>query len=102
MNSLTWQDKIFIEELRYQEFWKRDLGESVRQGNVKPFIEESVLQVSSWGFSISDLNVQKKRQRKGIMVWLKSIYKRPPDELTGFLGPIHIWQVGAFSSLYVW
>ncbi|GJW75427.1 putative alpha/beta hydrolase fold protein [Tanacetum coccineum] len=82
----------FIEELKYQDFWKRDLGESVRQGNVKPFVEESVLQVSSWGFSISDLNVQKKRQGKGIMFWLKSIYKRPPDELTGFLGPIHIWQ----------
>ncbi|PWA70080.1 pentatricopeptide repeat (PPR) superfamily protein [Artemisia annua] len=74
--SLGKRDNIFIEELRYQEFWKRDLGESV----------------SSRGFSISDLNVQKKRQGKGIMFWLKSIYKRPQDKLTGFLGPIHIWQ----------
>lgn len=95
---MTWQDKVIIEELRYQEFWKRDLGEAVRQGNVKPFVEEAVLQVSNWGFSISDLNVQKKHQGKGIIFWLKSLYKRPPQELTGFLGPIHIWQVCVFSS----
>ncbi|KAL9995766.1 putative alpha/beta hydrolase-1 [Helianthus debilis subsp. tardiflorus] len=90
--SLGKRDKVMIEELKYQEFWKRDLGESVRQGNVKPFVEEAVLQVSNWGFSISDLNVQKKLQGKGIVYWLKSIYKRPCQELTGFLGPIHIWQ----------
>nr|XP_043613365.1 uncharacterized protein LOC122585302 [Erigeron canadensis] len=90
--SLGKRDNIFIEEVKYQEFWQRDLGESVRQGNVKPFVEEAVLQVSNWGFSISDLNVQKKRQGKGIIFWLKSIYTRPREELTGFLGPIHIWQ----------
>lgn len=71
------------------------MGESVRQWDVKPFVEEAVLQVSNWGFSISDLNIQKKLQGKGIIFWLKSIYKRPREELTGFLGPIHIWQVGA-------
>ncbi|KAI3716684.1 hypothetical protein L1987_67728 [Smallanthus sonchifolius] len=90
--SLGKRDKGIIEEMKYQEFWKRDLGEAVRQGNVKPFVEEAVLQVSNWGFSISDLNVQKKHQGKGIIFWLKSIYKRRPQELTGFLGPIHIWQ----------
>lgn len=90
--SLATRDKSIIEEVKYQEFWKRDLGESVRQGNVKPFVEEAVLQVSNWGFSISDLNVQKKHQGKGLLFWLKSLYKRPQQELTGFLGPIHIWQ----------
>ncbi|KAL7596116.1 hypothetical protein Lser_V15G28296 [Lactuca serriola] len=90
--SLGTRDKGIIEEVKYQEFWKRDLGESVRQGNVKPFVEEAVLQVSNWGFSIRDLNVQKKHQGKGILFWLKSLYKRPQQELTGFLGPIHIWQ----------
>ena len=32
----------------------------VRQGNVKPFVEEAVLKVSSWGFRLSELKVQKK------------------------------------------
>lgn len=90
--SLGKRDKVFIEEVKYQEFWQKDLAESVRQLNVKPFVEEAVLQVSNWGFSISDLNVQKKHQGKGIILWLKSIYRRPQEELTGFLGPIHIWQ----------
>lgn len=90
--SLGKRDKAMIEEVKYQDFWKRDLGESVRQGNVKPFVEEAILQVSNWGFTISDLNVQKKRQGKGVIFWLKSIYKRPREELTGFFGPIHIWQ----------
>ncbi|KAL4592203.1 hypothetical protein LXL04_005190 [Taraxacum kok-saghyz] len=90
--SLGTRDKGVIEEVKYQEFWKRDLGESVRQGNVKPFVEEAVLQVSNWGFSISDLNIQKKHQGKGVLFWIKSLYKRPQEELTGFLGQIHIWQ----------
>lgn len=77
----------------------RDLAESVRQGNVKPFMEEAVLQVSSWGFRLSELKVQKKQKGRGIIFWIKSKYSQAEEELTGFLGPIHIWQVGAVSFL---
>lgn len=76
----------------FKEFWQRDVEESVRQRNVKPFVEEAVLQVLDWGFRLSDLNIQKKRQGKGITLWLKSMYSQAEEELTGFLGPIHIWQ----------
>ena len=34
-----------IEEPEFEEFWQRDVEESVRQGNIRPFIEEAVLQV---------------------------------------------------------
>lgn len=83
----------------FQEFWQRDVEESVRQGNVKPFVEEAVLQVSSWGFNLADLKVQKKCKVKGILLWLKSKYNQAEEELTGFLGPMHIWQVRAASLL---
>ncbi|CAM8970082.1 unnamed protein product [Rhodiola kirilowii] len=29
---------------------------------------------------------------RGILHWLKTAYTQEEDELTGFLGPIHIWQ----------
>lgn len=90
--SLGKRDRDFIEQEIFQEFWKRDVEESVRQGNVKPFVEEAVLQVSSWGFSLADLKVQKKHKGKGILLWLKSKYNQAEEELTGFLGPMHIWQ----------
>ncbi|KAK6144472.1 hypothetical protein DH2020_021292 [Rehmannia glutinosa] len=75
-----------------QDFWQRDVEESVRQANAKPFVEEAVLQVSNWGFSIAELNVQNKRTGKGIISWLKSVYNPAEKPLNGFLGPIHIWQ----------
>ncbi|KAK3011767.1 hypothetical protein RJ639_012433 [Escallonia herrerae] len=90
--SLGKRDSALIEERIFQEFWQRDVEESVRQGNVRPFVEEAVLQVSSWGFSLGDLKLQKKHQKKGIIFWFKSLYRRADEDLTGFLGPIHIWQ----------
>lgn len=90
--SLGEKDKALVEEPHFEEFWHRDVEESIRQGNVKPFIEEAVLQVSNWGFSLADLQVQKKCPRKGILPWLKYMYSQAECELTGFLRPIHIWQ----------
>ncbi|KAK6943753.1 Alpha/beta hydrolase fold-1 [Dillenia turbinata] len=76
----------------FEEFWHRDVEESIRQWNTKPFVEEAALQVNNWGFSLADLQVQKKCNGKGILPWLKSIYTRVDCELMGFSGPIHIWQ----------
>ncbi|KAL6967320.1 hypothetical protein U1Q18_033131 [Sarracenia purpurea var. burkii] len=90
--SLGKRDRALIEEPRFEEFWQRDVEESVRQRNVKPFVEEAILQVSDWGFSLSDLKIQKKHRGKNIIIWLKSMYTQAEEELTGFLGPIHIWQ----------
>ena len=69
------------------------MEESIRQGNAKPFIEEAKLQVSNWGFSLAELKLHKKQRAKGVLNWLKSILIEAPEEYTGFLGPIHIWQV---------
>ncbi|XP_059646924.1 uncharacterized protein LOC132293450 isoform X2 [Cornus florida] len=90
--SLAERDRALIEEPRFEEFWHRDVEESIRQGNSEPFIQEAVLQVSNWGFSLADLRVQKKCPGKGILPWLKSMYSQAECELTGFQGPIHIWQ----------
>ncbi|KAG7964520.1 hypothetical protein I3843_09G175400 [Carya illinoinensis] len=90
--SLGERDKILIEKSIFEEFWHRDVEESIRQGNPKPFIEEAELQVSVWGFSPADLQVQRKCQRRGILSWLRSLWSQAECELTGFLGPIHIWQ----------
>ncbi|KAL8092319.1 hypothetical protein AgCh_034571 [Apium graveolens] len=90
--SLGKKDKAFIEGEMFQEFWKRDVEESVRQGNAKPMVEEAVLQVSSWGFSLVNLNTQKNDKGKGFLLWLKSKYSQAEEEMTGLLGPIHIWQ----------
>lgn len=87
------QDEILTEGATFEDFWHRDVEESVRQGNTKPFIEEAILQVSNWGFSLADLQVQRKCYRNGIFPWLKSLYSQAECELAGFLGPIHIWQV---------
>lgn len=69
------------------------MEESVRQANARPFVEEAVLQVSDWGFSIGDLDGQSKYKGKGILAWLKSLYTPAEKRLSGFLGPIHLWQV---------
>ncbi|KAL2502784.1 alpha/beta-hydrolase superfamily protein [Forsythia ovata] len=90
--SLWNKDKTLVKTSDFEEFWQRDVEESIRQGNTKPFIEESMLQVSNWGFSLMDLQVQRKCQRKGIFPWLQFMYGEAECELTGFLGPIHIWQ----------
>ncbi|KAH8505595.1 hypothetical protein H0E87_012718 [Populus deltoides] len=90
--SLGKKDEILIKEPMFEEFWHRDVEESIRQGSTKSFIEEAVLQVSNWGFSIADLQVQRKCQRNGFLLWLWSMYSQAECELVGFLGPIHIWQ----------
>ncbi|KAL5831219.1 hypothetical protein ACOSQ4_016573 [Xanthoceras sorbifolium] len=90
--SLERRDRALIEDPIYEEFWQRDVEESIRQGNAKPFVEEAVLQVSNWGFSLADLKMQKKTRGRGILNWLKSLLSRVQEGYTGFLGPIHMWQ----------
>ncbi|GAB4836418.1 hypothetical protein Ancab_001330 [Ancistrocladus abbreviatus] len=90
--SLGERDRTLIKDPRFEDFWERNVEESIRQGNVKPFVEEAVLQVTNWGFNIADLQTKKKRKGEGILLWLKSMYSRAEEELAGFLGPIHIWQ----------
>ncbi|GMH23115.1 hypothetical protein Nepgr_024958 [Nepenthes gracilis] len=90
--SLGERDKAVIQRRTFQEHWLRDVEESVQQGRAKPFVEEAVLQVSDWGFSLEDLQMRRKCKGNGILPWLKSIYGQAECELTGFQGPIHIWQ----------
>ncbi|CAO2818511.1 unnamed protein product [Amaranthus hypochondriacus] len=90
--NLGQKDKALIENETFEIFWQRDVEESVRQGRMKSFIEEAVLQVSDWGFSLADLQIRRRCAGQGILSWLKSIYKQAECELTGFSGPIHIWQ----------
>ncbi|KAK6936001.1 Alpha/beta hydrolase fold-1 [Dillenia turbinata] len=90
--SLGTRDRALIMDPVFEEFWQRDVEESVRQGSTKPFVEEAALQVSDWGFSLSDLKIHNNRQPKGIFDWLKSMYSDAEQELVGFLGSIHIWQ----------
>ncbi|ESW04170.1 hypothetical protein PHAVU_011G072400 [Phaseolus vulgaris] len=89
--SLGRRDKALMEDPIYEEFWQRDVEESTRQRNVKPFVEEAALQVTNWGFSLSDLKLQKRKQSSELLSWLKSMFTET-QEYTGFLGPIHIWQ----------
>lgn len=90
--SLGRRDNILIEEPIFEEFWHRDVEESIRQGSTKPFVEEAVLQVSDWHFSPADLQVRKKCPGGGVLSWLRSLYTEVECEWTGFQGPIHIWQ----------
>ncbi|KAL4389130.1 hypothetical protein S245_006715 [Arachis hypogaea] len=92
--SLGKRDKALMEDPIYEEFWQRDVEESIRQGNAKPFLEEAALQVSNWGFSLLDLKLQKKKRSGSadLLIWLKSMFIEVQEEYTGFLGPIHIWQ----------
>ncbi|KAI5665333.1 hypothetical protein M9H77_24656 [Catharanthus roseus] len=90
--SLGKKDKDLIETPAFEELWQRNVEESIRQGSTKPFLEEAVLQVSNWGFSLGDLQPQKKCPGKGFLPWLKFLYGEAECEMTGFLGPIHIWQ----------
>lgn len=86
-----------VEELEFEEFWQRDVEESVRQGNIRPFLGEAILQVN-WGFSVADLKIKNKGEVKGLVHWLKSMYNKDKQEQIGFLGPIHIWQVSQYFS----
>ncbi|PIN03258.1 putative hydrolase/acyltransferase (alpha/beta hydrolase superfamily) [Handroanthus impetiginosus] len=90
--SLGKRDRALVEDRIFEEFWQRDVEESVRQANVKPFLEEAALQVSDWGFSIADLKVHNKHKGEGFLVWLRSLYSLAEERVSGSLGPIHIWQ----------
>ncbi|KAL5565505.1 hypothetical protein UlMin_028669 [Ulmus minor] len=90
--SLGKRDRALIEDPIYEEFWQRDVEESIRQGDAKPFVEEARMQVSNWGFSLAELKLHKKQRGKGILNWLKSMLSEAQEEYLGFLGPIHIWQ----------
>ncbi|WOL14837.1 hypothetical protein Cni_G23618 [Canna indica] len=90
--TLGKKDKSLVEEPSFREFWEKDVAESVRQADAKPFREEAVLQVSYWGFSLADVQVRKQHRGKGLLSWLKSLYSEVELEWAGFLGPIHIWQ----------
>ncbi|RZR75698.1 hypothetical protein BHM03_00000178, partial [Ensete ventricosum] len=81
-----------VMQVFFREFWEKDAGESVRQGDVRPFVEEAMLQVSNWGFGLADLQVQNQHQGKGLLPWIKSLYGRAEHEQAGFLSPIHVWQ----------
>jgi hypothetical protein len=86
------QDKTLLESPMFQSFWERNVAESVRQADAQPFVEEAVLQVSDWGFSLSDIQTQKKDDQ-GFFELIKSMFNQVEREWVGFLGPIHIWQV---------
>ncbi|KAK3038402.1 hypothetical protein RJ639_030568 [Escallonia herrerae] len=90
--SLGNKDEALIKEPMFEEIWHRNVEESIRQGSSKPFIEEASLQVSKWGFSLSDLQPEKKCPGKGILPWFSFMYSQAECEITGFVGPIHIWQ----------
>ncbi|KAK3147576.1 hypothetical protein QOZ80_3BG0284080 [Eleusine coracana subsp. coracana] len=89
--SLGKKDKTLLEGPMFQAFWERNVAESVRQADAQPFVEEAVLQVSDWGFSLSDIQTQKKEDR-GFFELIKSMFNQVEREWVGFLGPIHIWQ----------
>jgi hypothetical protein len=86
------QDKTLLEDPLFQAFWERNVAESVRQADAWPFVEEAVLQVSDWGFSLSDIQTQKKEDG-GFFDLIKSMFNQVEREWVGFLGPIHVWQV---------
>uniref|UniRef100_A0A804MQ44 Uncharacterized protein n=1 Tax=Zea mays TaxID=4577 RepID=A0A804MQ44_MAIZE len=61
------------------------------EGDARPFVEEAVLQVSDWGFNLSDIQMQKKEAQR-LFELIKSLFNQAKREWVGFLGPIHIWQ----------
>ncbi|CAH2074387.1 unnamed protein product [Thlaspi arvense] len=90
--SLGEKDKLLLKDPTFREFYQRNVEESVRQGITKPFVEEAVLQVSNWGFTLSEFRTQKKCTTNGVLSWLMSMYSEAECELIGFRKPIHIWQ----------
>lgn len=90
--SLGKKDMDLTARTGFQELWRRNFAETIRQGSTRPLLEEAVLQVSHWGFTLADLQAQKKCPGRGILPWLRSIYAQVECEPTGYRGPIHIWQ----------
>uniref|UniRef100_A0ACD5XJE6 Uncharacterized protein n=1 Tax=Avena sativa TaxID=4498 RepID=A0ACD5XJE6_AVESA len=89
--SLGKKDKTLLEAPMFNTFWEKDVAESVRQADAQPFVEEAVMQVSDWGFSLSDIQMQKKEDQ-GLFELIMSLFSHAEREWVGFLGPIHIWQ----------
>jgi len=89
--SLGKKDKTLLEAPMFSTFWEKDVAESVRQADAQPFVEEAVMQVSDWGFSLSDIQMQKKEDQ-GLFELIMSLFSHAEREWVGFLGPIHIWQ----------
>ncbi|KAG9138914.1 hypothetical protein Leryth_007554 [Lithospermum erythrorhizon] len=91
--TLGEKDVSLVKQPAFEEFWHRDVEESIRQASAWPFIQEAVLQVSNWGFNLVDLQVQKKCPGRGIFSWPSFMYRSQAEcVVTGYLGPIHIWQ----------
>ncbi|KAJ4870266.1 alpha/beta-Hydrolases superfamily protein [Raphanus sativus] len=90
--SLGEKDKHVMREPVFEEHYQRNVEESTRQGTAKPFVEEAVLHVSNWGFSLPDFRLQKKCRTNGVLSWLMSMYSEAECELVGFGKPIHVWQ----------
>ncbi|CAN6992182.1 hypothetical protein BRARA_A03519 [Brassica rapa] len=90
--SLGEKDKQVMRDPVFEEHYQRNVEESTRQGTAKPFVEEAVLHVSNWGFSLPDFRLQKKCKANGVLSWLMSMYSESECELVGFGKPIHIWQ----------
>jgi hypothetical protein len=86
------QDKTLLEAPMFNASWEKDVAESVRQADAQPFVEEAAMQVSDWGFSLSDIQMQKKEDQ-GLFELIMSLFSHTEREWVGFLGPIHIWQV---------
>ncbi|XP_051181817.1 uncharacterized protein [Lolium perenne] len=89
--SLGKKDKTLLEAPMFNAFWEKDVAESVRQADAQPFVEEAAMQVSDWGFSLSDIQMQKKEDQ-GLFELIMSLFSHTEREWVGFLGPIHIWQ----------
>ena len=51
-----------------------------------------MLQVSDWGFNLSNIQMQKKEAQRFFEL-IKSLFNQAKREWVGFLGPIPIWQV---------
>ncbi|XP_078434758.1 alpha/beta-Hydrolases superfamily protein [Wolffia australiana] len=90
--SLGKKDKALMGERAFKAFWERNMEESIRQRNSNPFVEEAILQVSSWGFSLADLQASKSPEGNGFLNWLKSFYSLAERKSPSFDGPIHVWQ----------
>lgn len=89
--TLGKKDGALVEQDLFIDFLHKDMQESVRQGSPAPFVEETIMQVNKWGFSLADLQVRKKLM-KGFTSWIHSLFNEVQEEWEGFLGPIHIWQ----------
>jgi hypothetical protein len=52
--------------------------QSLRQADAQPFVEEAVMQVSDWGFSLSDIQMQKKEDQ-GLFELIMSLFSRTDE-----------------------